>query len=220
MGEEMSGEDLGGVRFVDLAPLSDPALVPQAVASVFGVREEPGRDPVATLQEHLHAQKSLLILDNCEHLIEACAQFVDVLLNSCSGLRVLATSREVLGVAGETNWPVSPLALPDAGQRLPPVEELARYEAIRLFLERARSRLPDFGLTEENARGVVEICRKLDGIPLGIQRYSVVLIPFVGTSCPAIRDPLAGPPPAPGSTFANTAVGSRRRGVWRGRGGP
>jgi non-specific serine/threonine protein kinase len=113
-------------------------------------------------------------LDNCEHLIGACARLVDALLNACSGLRVLATSREALGVAGETNRPLAPLSLPeagtsDAGQRLPPVEELARYEAIRLFLERARSRLPHFELTKENARGVVEVCLKLDGIPLGIE---------------------------------------------------
>ena len=95
-------------------------------------------------------------------------------MNSCSKLRILAASREALGVAGETNWPLSPLSLPlartsDAERCLPPVEELARYEAIRLFMDRARSRLPDFELTEENARSVVEVCRKLDGIPLGIE---------------------------------------------------
>ena len=117
-------------------------------------------------------------MDNCEHLIDACAQLVDVLLNSCSGLRVLATSREVLGVAGETNWPLSPLAVPDAGQRLPPVEELARCESIRLFLERSRSRLPDFELTEENAREVVEVCRKLEGIPLAIELMTARLSPL------------------------------------------
>jgi predicted ATPase/DNA-binding SARP family transcriptional activator/DNA-binding CsgD family transcriptional regulator len=158
-----------GVWLVELAPLSDPALVPQAVAAALGVREQPGRPLTETLSSHLGSKRTLLVLDNCEHLIYACARLVDALLNSCSGLRVLATSREALGVAGETNWPLSPLALPDTGERLPPVEELARYEAIRLFLERARSRLSAFELTAENARDVAEVCRKLDGIPLGIE---------------------------------------------------
>jgi predicted ATPase/DNA-binding SARP family transcriptional activator/DNA-binding CsgD family transcriptional regulator len=158
-----------GVWLVELAALSDPALVPQAVAASLGVREQPGQPLMETLSNHLGSKRTLLVLDNCEHLIVACARLVDALLNSCSGLRVLATSREALEVAGETHWPLSPLALPDAGQRLPPVEELARYEAIRLFLERARSRLPNFDLTQENARGVLEVCRKLDGIPLGIE---------------------------------------------------
>ena len=163
-----------GAWLVELAPLSDPALVPQAVAAALGVREQPGHPLTETLSNHLGSKRTLLVLDNCEHLIEACARLVDALLNSCSGLRILATSREALGVAGETNWPLSPLSLPeagtsDAGQRLPPVEELARYESIGLFLDRARSRLPDFELTEENAWGVVEVCLKLDGIPLAIE---------------------------------------------------
>ncbi len=158
-----------GVWLVELAPLSDPELVPQAVAAALGVREQPGRPLVRTLSDHLGSKQTLLVLDNCEHLIGACARLVDALLNACPGLRVLATSREALRIAGETNWPLSPLALPDAGQRLPPVEELVRYEAIRLFVDRARSRLPAFELTEGNARDVAEVCRKLDGIPLGIE---------------------------------------------------
>ena len=162
-----------GVWLVELASLSDPELVPQAVAAALGVHEQPGRPLTETLAKHLGSRRTLLVLDNCEHLIDACARLVDVLINSCSGLRVLATSREALGVAGETNWPLTPLSLPEAGisdeRHLPPVKELARYESIGLFVERARSRLPDFELTEENARGVVEICRKLDGIPLGIE---------------------------------------------------
>jgi predicted ATPase/DNA-binding SARP family transcriptional activator/DNA-binding CsgD family transcriptional regulator len=163
-----------GVWLVELAPLSDSALVPQAVAAALGVREQPGRSLTETLSKHLGSRQTLLILDNCEHLIDACARLADALLNSCSGLRVLATSREALGIAGETNWPLSPLSLPEAGttnaeRRLPPVEKLARYESIRLFVECARSRLPDFELNEENVRGVVEVCRNLDGIPLGIE---------------------------------------------------
>jgi predicted ATPase/DNA-binding SARP family transcriptional activator/DNA-binding CsgD family transcriptional regulator len=158
-----------GVWLVELAPLSDPALVTQAVAAALGLREQPGRTLIQTLTSHLDSKRTLLVLDNCEHLIEACARLVDALLNSCSGLRVLATSREALGVAGETNWQLSPLAVPDAGGRLPPAEELARYEAIRLFLERARLRLPDFELKRENAGPVARVCRKLEGIPLAIE---------------------------------------------------
>jgi predicted ATPase/DNA-binding SARP family transcriptional activator/DNA-binding CsgD family transcriptional regulator len=167
--KDLVGAYPDGVWLVELAPLSDPALVPQAVAAALGVREQPGRPLTETLSSHLGSKRTLLVLDNCEHLIYACARLVDALLNSCSGLRVLATSREALGVLGETNWPLSPLSLPDTGERLPPVEELSRYEAIRLFLERARSRLSAFELTEENARDVAEVCRKLDGIPLGIE---------------------------------------------------
>ena len=157
-----------GVWLVELAPLTDPEPVPRAVAAALGVSEQPGRPLAQTLSNYLRSRQTLLVLDNCEHLIDACARLVDTLLGSCSGLRVLATSREALGVPGEANWPLSPLTLPDA-ERVPPVEELNRYEAIKLFLERARSRLPDFELTDQNAEAVVEVCRKLDGIPLSIE---------------------------------------------------
>jgi predicted ATPase len=96
-----------GVWLVELAALSDPALVPQSVAAALSVREQPGQPLTETLSNHLGSKQMLLVLDNCEHLIEACARLVDALLNSCSGLRILATSREALGVAGETNWPLS-----------------------------------------------------------------------------------------------------------------
>ena len=157
-----------GVWLVELAPLSDAALVPQAVASVLGVREQSGRSMTQTLSNHLKAKQILLVLDNCEHLIEACARLVDTLLSSCEHLRILATSREALGVAGEANWPVLPLAVPDA-ERPPTVEALTRCEAVRLFRDRARSKQPSFSMEPQNARAVARVCRKLDGIPLAIE---------------------------------------------------
>src|SRR5215218_6422799 len=108
------------------------------------------------------------MLDNCEHLIEACAQLASLLLHSCPRLRVLATSREALGVEGEAVWRVSSLSVPDT-DRLPTANELTRYDAVRLFLDRARLRVPDFELTPENGRAVAQVCRRLEGIPLAIE---------------------------------------------------
>jgi len=158
-----------GAWLVELASLSDPDLMPQAVASALKVRETPGRPLAETLMEHLGAKKMLLVLDNCEHLIEACARFAVALLSSCPGLRILATSRESLGIAGETNWTVPSLSVPAAGEDLSAIESLMRYEALRLFVERARSRLPAFELNDENAGAVVEVCRRLEGMPLAIE---------------------------------------------------
>ncbi len=165
---DLQGAYADGVWLVELAPLSEGALVPQAVGAALGVREQPGRPLTDTLSDALRTKEMLLVLDNCEHLIDACAQFVDRLLNSCSHLRVLATSREPLGVAGEANWVVPSLSLPDAQDPLT-VEELERHESVRLFIERARYRQPAFALTSHNARAVAEICRRLDGIPLAIE---------------------------------------------------
>jgi predicted ATPase/DNA-binding SARP family transcriptional activator/DNA-binding CsgD family transcriptional regulator len=166
---DLAGAYIDGVWLVELAPLSEPALVPNAVAAALDVRELPGQPLTDTLSNHLRAKQTLLVLDNCEHLIETTALLVDALLNTCTGLRVLATSREALGVAGETIWPLSPLSVPEAPERLPSAEELARYEAVGLFVERARSRLPGFELTGENARAIVEVCRRVEGIPLAIE---------------------------------------------------
>ncbi len=161
-----------GAWLVELASLSDPAQVPRAVAQALGVREQPGRLLSATLEDFLSSKSLLLVLDNCEHLIEAAARLVETLLDSCAGLRVLATSRETLNVAGELVWRVPPLSVPDSG-RPPAVEELARFESVRLFVERARYRQPAFLLTPENARVVGEICRRLEGIPLAIELAAV-----------------------------------------------
>ena len=157
-----------GVWVVDLAPLADPSLVPQAVASTLGVREQPGRLPTGTLSDYLGSKKVLLILDNCEHLVGACAELAEALLRSCPGLGVLATSREALGITGEVAWPVPALSLPDV-RRLPDIESLLHYESAPLFVERAAAVRPTFALTEQNAVAVAQICYRLDGIPLAIE---------------------------------------------------
>jgi predicted ATPase len=132
------------------------------------VREQPYRSLVDTLVDHLREKDLLLILDNCEHLIEACAQLASSLLRSCPRLRVLATSREPLGVEGEAVWLVPSLSVPDT-DRLPTAGELTRYDAVRLFLDRARLRVPDFELTPHNGRPVAQVCERLEGIPLAIE---------------------------------------------------
>jgi non-specific serine/threonine protein kinase len=157
-----------GVWLVDLVPLADPSFVPQAVASTLGVRERPGRSLTETLSGYLASSRVLLVLDNCEHLVEACAELAETLLRSCSGLRVLATSREALAVAGEVARPVPSLSLPDL-RRLPDTEGLSWYESARLFVERTVAVKPTFALTEQNAPAVARICYRLDGIPLAIE---------------------------------------------------
>jgi predicted ATPase/class 3 adenylate cyclase/Tfp pilus assembly protein PilF len=159
-----------GVWFVDLAPLTDPALVPQVVLAAMGLREAPSRPALATLTDHLGAKTVLLLLDNCEHLVEACARVADALLRACPCLRVLATSREALGVAGETAWRVPSLAVPDPDPgRAEPIGRLAEYEAVRLFVDRAAQVQPAFALTDRNAAAVAQVCRRLDGVPLALE---------------------------------------------------
>ncbi|MGH2352814.1 MAG: ATP-binding protein, partial [Chloroflexota bacterium] len=157
-----------GVWLVALAALADPALVPHAVAQAVGVREEPGRPLLGTLADALRPKRLLLVLDNCEHLLDACAHLADALLRACPHLRVLATGREALGIAGETAWRVPSLGLPDA-RHLPPVEVLSQYEAVRLFIDRALAVQPGFRVTNQNALAVVQVCARLDGIPLAIE---------------------------------------------------
>jgi predicted ATPase/DNA-binding SARP family transcriptional activator/DNA-binding CsgD family transcriptional regulator len=165
---DLAGAHLDGAWLVELAPLSETELVPQAVASALGVPEQPGRPLLQTLGDALRPRKMLLVVDNCEHLVDACARLVNALLDACPKLRILATSREPLGVPGEVLWTVPPLSLPNAGGESS-VEGLMSSEAVRLFLERAKPRLPAFDLTRQNARSVGEVCRKLDGIPLAIE---------------------------------------------------
>jgi predicted ATPase len=164
-----SRESFGdGAWWVDLSSLSDPSLVSSTVASAFGVREAPDRTPTEALAAFLEAKSPLLVLDNCEHLVWACASLGDVLLRSCPGLKVLATSREPLGVAGEISWPVPPLALPDLNRRQN-AEDPLRFAAVRLFVERALASFPGFSFREENASAVAELCEGLDGMPLAIE---------------------------------------------------
>jgi predicted ATPase len=163
------GERFGdGVWWVGLSSLSDPVLVPSTVAAAFGVRETPDRTPTEALAAFLEAKCPLLVLDNCEHLVGACATLGDVLLRSSPGLKILATSREPLGVAGEISWPVPPLSLPDPNGRQN-AEDLLRFSAVRLFVERARAASPGFSLIEENASAVAALCARLDGMPLAIE---------------------------------------------------
>jgi predicted ATPase len=157
-----------GVWLIEFAALSDPALVPQAVAAALDVRDQPGRPLEDTLADHLRSRSLLLLLDNCEHLVDGAARLADTLLSTCPNLKILATSRETLGVPGEALWTVPPLSLPDV-DGAPTVEDLMRCEAVMLFVDRARSRLPAFELTEENAGSTASVCRKLDGIPLAIE---------------------------------------------------
>src|SRR5262249_48827310 len=137
-------------------------------AAVLDVREQPERPLTRILVEHLKPRSPLLVLDNCEHVVEACAQLAETLLQACPRLRILATSREALGIAGELAYQVPALSLPDPA-RLPPVERFTDYEAVRLFLERAATVQPGFALSDQNAAVVAEVCCRLDGIPLAIE---------------------------------------------------
>src|SRR6202022_3230623 len=138
---------------VELAALADPTLVPQTVASALGVREQPGRPLTETLVDYLRPKSLLFVLDNCEHLLDACAQLADHLLRSCPRLRLLASSREGLGIAGERSYRVPSLAVPDPTPR-PSVERLTEYAAVLLFVERAEFAQASFALTDRNAPAV------------------------------------------------------------------
>ena len=160
----------GGACLVELADISDPALIGLRVAAALGVREEPDRPVTETLTDALRQRQLLLVLDTCEHLIGPVAEFAQRLLADCPSVRIVATSREPLRIRGETVWRVPPLALPPAqlaaGQ---PLTELARHEAVRLFLDRAASVRPGFVLSQQNAGAVIRLCRTLDGMPLAIE---------------------------------------------------
>ena len=157
-----------GVWFVELASLSEPTLVPKAVLNTLGLREEAGHELLAPLTDFLRAKSLLLVLDNCEHLIHTCAHLAHHLLTHTLHLKILATSREALGIAGEVPYQVPSLALPDP-QHLPPLASLTQYDAVHLFIERATAVQPTFALMHANAPAVAHICHRLDGIPLAIE---------------------------------------------------
>jgi predicted ATPase/DNA-binding SARP family transcriptional activator/DNA-binding CsgD family transcriptional regulator len=157
-----------GVWWVELAALTDPRLLPQEVARALDVQSEAARPIESTLADFLRSRRALLLLDNCEHLLEACAALVNRLLQAAPALHVLATSRQPLGVVGEQAWPVLPLALPPA-RATPPLDELRSTAAVQLFVERASSVQPSFALAEDNAAAVTRICQRLDGLPLAIE---------------------------------------------------
>jgi predicted ATPase/DNA-binding CsgD family transcriptional regulator len=156
-----------GVWWVELSGLGDPGSVTQALADAVGVREEPGRALVDTLIDELRVRHGLVVLDNCEHVVGACAELVSELLGSCRHLSVLATSREPLAIHGETVWEVPPLPVPDPQARS--AETVGAAEAVVLFETRARQVRPDFAVTDDDAAAVAQICRRLDGIPLAVE---------------------------------------------------
>jgi predicted ATPase/class 3 adenylate cyclase len=156
-----------GVWFIELAPLTDPDLIPQTILSAIGISEQSGK-PLEGLREYLREKKSLIVLDNCEHLLEASANVANVLLNAAPNLNVLASSREALGVKGEATYPVPSLSLPDL-KHLPVIEQFSQYEAVRLFIDRALLVAPHFVVDKDNAPFIAQICYRLDGIPLAIE---------------------------------------------------
>ncbi|HEX2254663.1 MAG TPA: tetratricopeptide repeat protein, partial [Thermoanaerobaculia bacterium] len=164
--------------FVDLAPLADPELLPDHLAARFDVRPVPGRSLVAGLVAALQGLPLLLVLDNCEHLVDRCAVLVESLLQGCAALRVLTTSREPLGLAGECLWLVPPLSLPSLPPAVPDPDgaavstqatDPAASDAVQLFAVRAREANPAFRLSAENLPAVAAICRRLDGLPLALE---------------------------------------------------
>lgn len=172
--ERVSRDFADGVGWIELAPLTDPALIPQTVAKALHLPEQPDRPSLESLLEAVQDQQILLALDNCEHLLRACAQFVEALLAETT-VSVLATSRELLGIPGESIFPVPPLSLPPLSVSADNPDEIGNFEAIELFVDRARARLPAFELSAENAEAVAKICRDLDGIPLAIELASARL---------------------------------------------
>jgi predicted ATPase len=163
-----------GVWLVELAGLRDAELVTQAVMTSLGLRDASGRWPISTLIEYVASRRLLLVLDNCEHLLDACAVLADAVLREAPSLRILATSTQALGVAGETVIGVRPLSVPDPDGHATP-DRVAQSEAVALLVERAREAGAAFEVTPENRAAVVELARRLDGIPLAIELASVRL---------------------------------------------
>jgi len=157
-----------GVRLVELASLQDPDLVVQTVVAAVGLKEQPGKPLTQTLTEGLHERHLLLLLDNAEHLLDACARLTDTILRQCPNVTVLVTSRERLGVPGELTYRVPSLTVPDPNDEVSS-QRIAGYESVRLFIERAQLHHPQFTVTNENAPALANICRRLDGIPLAIE---------------------------------------------------
>jgi predicted ATPase/DNA-binding CsgD family transcriptional regulator len=167
--KEVSRAFPDGVWLVQLADLRDPELVPYAVAEVLGVRDETGRDPLAVVVEQLRKRQPLLVLDNCEHLVDACVRLVGAVLLEAPDVRVLATSRHRLGAAGEQLLPVPPLQVPDPEELDRGAEGAGRFSALELFADRAAAVDPEFEVTAENRQSVARLCRQLDGLPLAIE---------------------------------------------------
>ncbi len=157
-----------GVWLVELGPLVDPCLVPQTVATLLGLKEASDKPIAATLTEYLKDKRLVLLLDNCEHLRDACAQLADMLLRECPQVKILASSREALGIRGEQAYRVPSLSLPDPTLDHMPAS-VASFEAVQLFTDRALLARADFRVTQKNAAAVASVCHRLDGIPLAIE---------------------------------------------------
>lgn len=157
-----------GVWWVDLAPVADPNLVPSAVVDVLSIRDALMPSLTEAIKDHLRDRRALILLDNCEHLVDACASLATAILTACPSVAIVATSRETLGIEGEVAFRVPSLTLPEetAPAR---IDALSQYEAVALFIDRAARARPNFRVSNENAPGVAEICHRLDGIPLAIE---------------------------------------------------
>jgi predicted ATPase len=158
------GEFPAGIWLVELASLTDPGLIHVSLTRALGLQDAPGRSAIATITGFIGARRALIVLDNCEHLLDACASLCEDLLRACPAMVVLATSREPVGAVGEATWQVPSLPLNGA--------------AVDLFAERARQARPGFAVTAENAQAIAEICRRLDGIPLAIELAAARLRAF------------------------------------------
>jgi predicted ATPase/class 3 adenylate cyclase len=166
--EEVTENYPDGIWLVELAPLTDPKLIPERVAAALNVQEQPGRRMLDTLVEYLRRKELLLLLDNVEHLVRECAAFAEHLLKNCLKLKILVTGREALFIAGEKTLQIPSLSLPAIEGKVTP-EKIHNSEGVQLFLERARDVQPDFTLTSQNAASIAEIVVRLDGIPLALE---------------------------------------------------
>jgi len=157
-----------GVWFIDLSGLHEPSLIPQALAAVFGVRDSTEQELIPALLHFLEDRLLLIVLDNCEHVLAEAGDLARQLLLQCPDMRILTTSRELLGIEGEALWPLSLLSVPDEGADMS-VSDVGAAEAVQLFATRGRDANPSFMLTDENSQTIADICRQLDGIPLAIE---------------------------------------------------
>ena len=167
LGTELLSQFSDGVWFIELAPLADPALILQTIASVLGVRSQTGMPLENIVNDYLRAKNLLLIFDNCEHLVEASAALADDFLHNAPQVKIIASSREALGIGGETVYRVPSLSSPNQAQVTR--EAVMGFESVQLFVERASAANPKFHLTDENASHVAQICSRLDGIPLALE---------------------------------------------------
>ena len=155
-----------GAWLVELAPITDPELIPQTVLAMLGAKDHPGRSPAETISISIGSKKLLLVFDNCEHLVDAAAELAAFLLSRCPNLKIVATSREILGVPGEVPFEVEALAVPDVSDNR---DALMEFDSVKLYTERALTVQTGFQVTENNAKAVADICRRLDGMPLALE---------------------------------------------------